>query len=133
MDVAVARVHVQGDKHAAAHGFAVDFAQRGVDFGIGLAAENIGQGLHHIGFYRHTQPEIAECDKAAFVVACFRSSLNGTAEAVFILRQGRVEMIEQPLPALPYGFDMGKGVAGAIAQQFGAGQVGVHFVHRQAA
>ena len=116
MDVAVARVHVQGDKHATAHGFAVDFAQRGVDFGIGLAAENIGQGLHHIGFYRHTQPEISKCDKAALVVARFRSSLNGAAEQGFIVGQGRIEMIEQPLPAFAHGLNMGERVAGAVAQ-----------------
>ncbi len=40
--IAVARVHVQRHKHAPAHHAAVDFGQRFGDFGVGLAAENLG-------------------------------------------------------------------------------------------
>ena len=115
MDVAVARVHVQGHKYAAAHHFGVDFCQTLHDFGVGFAAENFRQGFHYIGFNRHAQTEIAEGDKAAFMILCLRVGKDGFAVTLFVFAQRRIEVGKQPFPALFHRFNMGKRVLGAVA------------------
>ena len=133
VDVAVARVHVQRDKHAAAHGLGVDFAQARHDFGVRLAGENFRQRLHHVLLYRHAQPEIAKGNEAALLRVGFGCGMGGVAVTRLVFGQRRVQIVQQPFPALLHGGDMGECVSGAFPQKLGGGQVGVHFVHWQAA
>ena len=133
VDVTVARVHVQGDKHAATHGLGVDFAQSRHDFGVRLAGENFRQRLHHVLFHRHAQPEIAEGDEAALLRVGFGGGMGGFAVTRLVFGQRRIQVVQQPSPAFLHSGDMGKRMFGTFAQKFGSGQVGVHFVHRQAA
>ena len=130
VDVAVARVHVQRDKHAAAHGLGVDFAQARHDFGVRLAGENFCQRLHHVLLHRHAQPEIAEGDEAALLRVGFGRGMGGFAVTCLVFGQRRIQVVQQPSPTFLHGGDMGKRVFGTFAQKFGGGQVGVHFVHR---
>ena len=59
--------------------------------------------------------------------------MHGAAVARFIVGQRRIEVVEQPLPARLHLRHMCQCVVGALAQQFAAGQVGAHLIHRQAA
>ena len=90
MNVTVAGVHMQGDEDAAAYGFGVDFAQALDNFGVGFAAEDFRKRLHYVRFDRHAQAEIAEGNKAAFIVFGFRSSVDGCAVASFIVGKWRI-------------------------------------------
>ncbi|CWS72593.1 Uncharacterised protein [Neisseria meningitidis] len=128
MDIAVAGVHMQGDKDSAAHGFGVDFAQAFDDFGVGFAAEDFRKRLHYVCFDRHAQAEIAECGKAAFIVFGFGRGVDGCAVAGLVVGKRRVEIGEQPVPTRFDGGNVGQGVFAAFAQQFGGRQVGSHFV-----
>ena len=94
MDVAVAGVHVQGDKDSAAHGFGVDFAQAFDDFGVGFAAEDFGERFHYVVFDGNAQTKVAECGETALVVFGFGRGMNGFAVAGFIVGKRRVEIGE---------------------------------------
>ena len=85
MNVTVAGVHMQGDEDAAAYGFGVDFAQALDNFGIGFAAEDFRKRLHYVRFDRHAQAEIAEGNKAAFIVFGFGRGVDSCAIASFIV------------------------------------------------
>ena len=133
VNVAVARVHVQRDEYAAAHGCGVDFAQARHNFGIRFAGENFRQRLHHVLFHRYAQPEITEGDETAPLRVGFGGGMGGFAVTRLVFGQRRIQVVQQPFPALLHGGDMGERVFGAFPQKLGGGQVGVHFVHRQAA
>ena len=59
--------------------------------------------------------------------------MGGFAVTRLVFGQRSVQIVQQPFPALLHSGDMGERVFGTFAQKFGGGQVGVHFVHRQAA
>ena len=128
MDIAVAGVHVQGDKDTPSHGFGVDFAQAFDDFGVSFAAEDFGERFHYVLFDGHAQAEIAECGETALVVFCFGRSMDGCAVAGFVVSKRRVQMGEQPVPTFFDSGNVGKGVFAAFAQKFGGRQVRAHFV-----
>ena len=128
MDIAVAGVHMQGDKDAATHGFSVDFAQALDNFGICFAAEDFRKRLHYIRFDRHAQAEIAECGKAAFIVFGFGRGVDGCTVAGFIVGKRRVQIGKQPFPTRFNGGNVGQGVFAAFAQKFGGRQICSHFV-----
>ena len=90
MDIAVAGVHVQGNEDAAAHSFGVDLAQALDNFGIGFAAEDFRQRLHYVRLTDTRQAEIAEGNKAAFIVFGFGRSVDGCAIACLIVGKGRI-------------------------------------------
>ena len=81
---------MQGDEYSAAHGFGVDFAQTFNNFGIRFAAEDFGERFHYVCFDRHAQAEIAEGNKAAFIVFGFGRGVDGCAIACFIVSKWRV-------------------------------------------
>ena len=132
MHIAIARVHVQRNEHSAAHHLRVDFAQACHDFGVCLAAENFCQRGHHIGFDGHTQPEIAKRDKAAFRRVGFGCGVDLVAVTRLVIRQRRVQIIQQPLPTRLHLGNVGGGIIGALAQQIAFGQA-VKLLHGQAA
>ena len=94
MDVTVAGVHVQGDEDAAAYGFGMDFAQALDNFGVGFAAEDFRKRLHYICFDRHAQAEIAEGNKAAFIVFGFGRGVDGCAIASLRVDKRSVQVIQ---------------------------------------
>ena len=132
MHIAIARVHMQRNKHARAHNLRVDFAQARHDFGVCLAAKNFRQRGHHIRFNGHTQPEIAQSDKAAFGWMGFGRGVDFVAITRLIIGKRRVQIIQQPLPARLHLGNVGGGIVGALAQQIAFGQA-VKLFNRQAA
>ena len=128
MNVTVAGVHMQGDEDAAAYGFGMDFAQALDNFGVGFAAEDFRKRLHYVCFDRHAQAEIAEGNKAAFIVFGFGRGVDSCAVAGFVVGKRRIEIGEQPFPTRFDSGNVGKGVFAAFAQKFGGRQVRAHFV-----
>ena len=116
MHIAVARVHMQRNKHARAHNLCVDFAQACHDFGVCLAAKNFRQWGHYIRFNRHTQPEIAKGDKAALGWIGFGRGVDFVAITRLIIGKRRVQIVQQPLPTRLHLGNVGSGIIGTLAQ-----------------
>ena len=90
MDVAVTGVHMQRNEDSAAYSLGMNFAQAFDDFGVGFAAEDFGERFHYVVFDRHAQAEIAEGNKAAFIVFGFGRGVDGCAIACLIVGKGRI-------------------------------------------